>query len=210
MIAPDDTGRIDGPEPAPPTGIGSGPEVEPEPRPAAEPTGDGAEPEAPDADADAADAEDEIAHAISERDHYLDALQRLQAEFENFRKRTARERQAESNRAAGELMRDLLPVLDNLERAVDAAEDAGPSVLMGFEMVRAQLEGLLQLRGVTEVPAKVGIRFDPELHEAVQTVPTDDHDAGCVLSVLERGYRFEDGGLLRPARVVVASPPAGA
>lgn len=204
---PDDARRAADAEPVPATGVGSAPDAEPEPEL------DGAGPEA---DADAAEeavaAEaDELVDLAAERDHYLEALQRLQAEFENFRKRVARERRAESSRAAGELLGDLLPVLDNLERAVEAADDADPSVIAGFEMVRAQLEGLLQLRGVTEVPASVGERFDPELHEAVQTVPSDDHDAGAVLSVLERGYRFEDGALLRPARVVVASaPPAGA
>jgi molecular chaperone GrpE len=210
VIEPDDSGRAAEAEPVPVTGTGSAPGAEPEPElepgPAAAPELDGAGPEAE--EAGAAEAEDELARLASERDDYMEALKRLKAEFENFRKRTDRERRAESRRAAGELLRDLLPVLDNLERAVDAAEDADPSVTVGFEMVRAQLEGLLQVHGVTEVPASAGERFDPEVHEAVQTVPTGDHDAGAVISVLERGYRFEDGALLRAARVVVASPPS--
>jgi molecular chaperone GrpE len=211
VIEPDDSGRAAEAEPVPVTGAGSAldPEPEPEPGAAAAPELDGAGPEVEDAgEAGAAEAEDGLARLESERDHYIEALQRLKAEFENFRKRTERERRAESRRAAGELLRDLLPVLDNLERAVDAAEDADPSVTVGFEMVRAQLEGLLQVHGVTEVPASAGERFDPEVHEAVHSVPSGDHDAGAVISVLERGYRFEDGALLRAARVVVASPPS--
>jgi molecular chaperone GrpE len=143
----------------------------------------------------------------SERDEYLEALRRLQAEFENFRKRTARERASEGARAARGLLEDLLPVVDNLGLAAQTLANEEVEQATGVEMVLGQLNGVLGSQQVEVIDAPEGEAFDPELHEAVQAMPTDEHPEGSVMAVVQRGYRFSDGTLLRPARVVVASSP---
>jgi molecular chaperone GrpE len=177
---------------------------------------DGAEPDsapsaaqpAPQADVEpapdpgAASAEDH-GRAVAERDEYLDALRRLKADFENYRKRSERDRQAFAQTAARDLVTDLLPVLDNLERAVEALDGQEPSVVAGVAMVREQLAGLLAGRGVTEIEAHER-PFDPSVHEAVVTSPSPDHEDGLVLAVIQKGYRLHDA-VLRPARVVVSA-----
>ena len=139
------------------------------------------------------------------RDDYLDALQRLKAEFENFRKRTARDREAIALGATRDVVRDLLPVMDNLERAVAALGDQGEGIVAGLEMVRGQLAALLQGHGVEEIPAH-GESFDPTVHEAIASVPSADHDDGAVIEVVEKGYRHAEH-VLRPTRVVIATRP---
>jgi molecular chaperone GrpE len=148
-------------------------------------------------------AADEHERAVAERDEYLDALRRLKAEFENYRKRAERDRQSFAQSAARDLVADLLPVLDNLERAVEALDGQDPSLVAGVAMVREQLAGLLAGRGVTEIAAHQQ-RFDPSVHEAVVTSPSPDHEDGQVLAVLQKGYRLHDA-VLRPARVVVSA-----
>jgi molecular chaperone GrpE len=148
---------------------------------------------------------DDVARLERERDEYLDALQRLKAEFENFRRRTAREREGIALGATRDVVRDLLPVMDNLERAVAALGDQGEGIVAGLEMVRGQLAALLQGHGVEEIPAH-GEAFDPAVHEAVASVPSADHDDGAVIEVVEKGYRHVEH-VLRPTRVVVASRP---
>ena len=171
------------------------------------------EPEAVPADAAeaAAPAErngsEELARAEAERDQYLDALQRLKAEFDNYRKRTERDREAVVTGAQRELVRGLLPVMDNLERAVAALGERGDEIVAGLEMVRGQLAGLLAGHGVEEIEA-AGRPFDPNVHEAVAQVPSAEHPDGAVVEVIEKGYRISDH-VLRPSRVVVAAgPPA--
>jgi molecular chaperone GrpE len=176
------------------------------------------EPSAPGPQAGPADAEEapapagqngseELARAEAERDQYLDALQRLKAEFDNYRKRTERDRQAVVEGAQREVVRGLLPVMDNLERAVAALGDRGGEILSGLEMVRGQLAGLLAGHGVQEIAAH-GEAFDPNVHEAVAQVPSAEHAGGAVVEVIEKGYRISDH-VLRPSRVVVAAgPPA--
>ena len=171
------------------------------------------EPEAVPADAaeEAAPAErngsEELARAEAERDQYLDALQRLKAEFDNYRRRTERDRQAVVVAAQREVVRGLLPVMDNLERAVAALGDSGEEIVAGLEMVRGQLAGLLAGHGVEEIEA-VGRAFDPNVHEAVAQVPSAEHPDGAVVEVVEKGYRISEH-VLRPSRVVVAAgaPP---
>ena len=174
------------------------------------------EPPAPEPPAGPAEAEDEapaaeqngseeLARAEAERDEYLGALQRLKAEFENYRKRTERDRQAVAVGAQREVVRGLLPVMDNLERAVEALGDRGDEIVAGLEMVRGQLAGLLAGLGVEEIEA-AGRAFDPNVHEAVAQVPSADHPEGSVVEVIEKGYRISDH-VLRPSRVVVAATP---
>ncbi len=139
----------------------------------------------------------------AERDQYLDALQRLKAEFDNFRKRNDRERQSIATGATREVVRGLLPVMDNLERAVAALGDQGEQIVAGLEMVRGQLAGLLAGHGVEEIPAS-GEQFDPTVHEAIASTPSPDHPEGTVIEVIEKGYRQADH-VLRPTRVVIAS-----
>ena len=148
---------------------------------------------------------DEIARLAAERDQYLDALQRLKAEFDNYRKRTERDRQAVVVGATRELVRGLLPVMDNLERAVAALGGGGQEIVAGLEMVRGQLAGLLAGHGVEEIEA-AGHDFDPTVHEAVAQVPSPQHSDGAVVQVVEKGYRMSEH-VLRPSRVVVAATP---
>jgi molecular chaperone GrpE len=145
----------------------------------------------------------QLAEATRERDALADSLLRLRAEFENFRKRAARELVDARDRARGELLADLLPVLDNLERALDAAEhhDEG-KVLGGVRLTRDLFLDLLRRSGVEEIET-VGTDFDPRVHDAV-IAQSSDEDEGKVTAVLERGYRQGDR-VLRPAKVVVSS-----
>ena len=143
----------------------------------------------------------------AERDEYLDALQRLKAEFDNYRKRNDRERQTIATGATREVVRGLLPVVDNLERAVAALGDQGVQIVAGLEMVRGQLAGLLAGHGVEEIPAE-GEQFDPTVHEAIASAPSPAHEEGTVIQVIEKGYRHADH-VLRPTRVVIASRPNG-
>ncbi len=145
----------------------------------------------------------DLERVSAERDQYLDALQRLKAEFDNFRKRNDRERQSIATGATREVVRGLLPVMDNLERAVLALGDQGEQIVAGLEMVRGQLAGLLAGHGVEEIPAS-GEPFDPTVHEAIASAPSPEHPEGTVIQVIEKGYRQADH-VLRPTRVVIAS-----
>ena len=143
-----------------------------------------------------------------ERDTAADTLLRLRAEFENFRRRTSREVVDAGVRAQGELLGDLLPVLDNLDRALDAAEHHEEGkVLDGVRLTRNMFAGLLARVGVEEI-GEVGTIFDPNLHEAV-LVRASEQPEGSVAAVLQRGYR-QGERILRAARVVVSSGPESA
>ena len=137
-----------------------------------------------------------------ERDEYLDALQRLKAEFDNFRKRTAREHEAMSVRATEGLVKELLPVLDDLERALEAAEQHEEAKLEeGVRLVHRELVEALSREGLVEIGTHG--RFDPHVHEALLSQPSDVEE-GSVLDVLQKGYKLGDR-VVRPARVVVAA-----
>jgi len=140
-----------------------------------------------------------------------DALLRRQADFENYRKRVERERTDTYNRVVAEAARKLLPVMDNLTRALDAERsvESGESAefrhfLHGVQLISKQLSELLESFGVQPIPA-VGERFDPHVHEAVVTEPSEEHEPDTVVEELARGYRIGDR-LLRPAMVKVAAP----
>lgn len=149
------------------------------------------------------DAAAELERLAAERDEYLDSLLRLKAEFDNYRKRTERDRRSAAGSAAREVVRGLLPVMDNLERAVAALGDQGDQIVAGLEMVRGQLAALLAGHGVEEIAA-MGCDFDPTVHEAIAQVPVAGQAAGTVVEVVEKGYRHSEH-VLRPTKVVVAS-----
>jgi molecular chaperone GrpE len=138
----------------------------------------------------------------AERDKYLDLAQRTQADFENYRKRAAKDAATAGERAKAGLVRELLPVLDNLERALATNNGDVGSVVEGVKLVHADLVGVLQRSGVQPFdPA--GEPFDPTLHEALSTRPVEGTHPGMVVDVVEKGYRLNDT-ILRPARVVVS------
>ncbi len=148
-----------------------------------------------------------LADTQRERDDYLELAQRTKADFENFRKRMAVEVQAASARGKGELARELIDVVDNLERALEAAgldpEGDSPDALAhGVLLVFRGLRETLQRNGIEAVDP-TGERFDPQWHEALSTVAADGTESGTVVEVLQKGYRLGDQ-LIRPARVVVS------
>jgi molecular chaperone GrpE len=150
---------------------------------------------------------DPLAIVAAERDAYLDGLQRLKAEFENFRKRADRDVLEARARARMGLLAEFLPVLDNLERALNAAEHHEEGkVLEGVRLTHSMFGDLLRKEGVTELDP-LGAAFDPHMHEALMTQPSD-REEGTVTAVFERGYIFGDR-VLRPAKVVVSAGPAG-
>jgi molecular chaperone GrpE len=147
------------------------------------------------------EAEDEFANLARERDDYLDNLQRLKAEFDNYRKRAAREQENLIARAHERLVKELLPVLDDLTRALEAAEKHEESKLEeGVRLVHRQLAQILEKEGLAEIETE-GV-FDPHVHEALLSQPSDA-ESGSVIEVLQKGYRLGDR-VLRPARVIVA------
>jgi molecular chaperone GrpE len=136
-----------------------------------------------------------------ERDELVDRLQRLQAEFENYRKRAARDQQALVARAHERLVKELLPVLDDLGRALEAAEQHEEAALEdGVRLVHRQLMDVLAKEGLTEIETDGA--FDPHVHEALLAQPSDA-EAGTVVEVLQKGYRLGNH-VLRPARVTIA------
>jgi molecular chaperone GrpE len=149
-----------------------------------------------------APAPDPLAEAEAKRDEYLELARRTQADFENFRKRTAKDLATAGTRAKLGLVRDLLPVLDNLERALESAESQD-GLAEGVRLVLADLRGVLAREGVEPVEPG-GDRFDPTVHEALSTRPEDGAEPGIVLDVVQKGYRMGDT-VVRPARVVVSA-----
>jgi molecular chaperone GrpE len=143
-----------------------------------------------------------LADAEQKRDEYLSDLQRLAADFDNYRKRAARDQEALVARAHERLVKELLPILDDLERALDAAEAHDEAtVVEGVRLVQRALQGALEREGLAEIEADGA--FDPHVHEALLAQPGDGAEPGSVLQVMQKGYRLGDK-VLRPARVVVA------
>lgn len=141
---------------------------------------------------------DELEAVRIERDEYLDGLRRMKAELENSRKRQERERTRLAQLASEKLVRELLPVLDNLERALEAEGD----IREGVRATRDQLLATLEREGLAPV-ASDGESFDPAVHEAVMGQPSDEHEEDTVIQTLERGYVL-NGRPIRPAKVIVA------
>ena len=154
------------------------------------------------AEKEAVEQEDPLARAQRERDEYLDLARRAQADFENYRKRAAKEVAAAGERAKGGLVRELLPVVDNLERALASAQEGEQHLAEGVRLVHSELIAVLERNGIEQFDPK-GESFDPTIHEALSTRSEDGADPGVVLDVIEKGYRA-NGTVLRPARVVVS------
>jgi molecular chaperone GrpE len=149
---------------------------------------------------------DETEALRNENEELIDTLQRLQAEFENYRKRAQRDQENLVARAHERLVKELLPVLDDLERALEAAEQHEEAKLEeGVRLVHRSLAGALEREGLAEI--ETNGKFDPHVHEALLTQPSEAEE-GSVLEVLQKGYRLGDR-VLRPSRVVVAGPKDG-
>lgn len=145
-----------------------------------------------------------VADTERDRDKYLDLLQRTRADFENYQKRVQRDMQQERKYCVLPLAQELLPALDNLERALAAARQAGETgaLVQGVNMVYTQLLDALKRQGITRMEA-LHQPFDPTQHQAVMQQASPDHAPGTVLQVLQEGYKLHDR-VLRPASVVVS------
>jgi molecular chaperone GrpE len=158
----------------------------------------------PDVDAAAVQADlDELRAKAAQRDEYLALAQRTQADFENFRKRTTRDVGLAEGRGVQRLAKEILPALDNLDRAIAAAAEGSDSVVDGFRLAHAELTAALARLGIEGYVPK-GELFDPTQHEAMAQTPVEGAAAGTVVEVFQPGYRMNDT-VLRPARVVVAA-----
>jgi molecular chaperone GrpE len=156
-----------------------------------------------DGDASAIEGDlDELVAVGAQRDEYLALAQRTQADFENYRKRVARESAAALERGVAKLCKELLPALDNLDRALEAAAQDDP-LLDGVRLVRSELSAALARAGV-ESFSPAGETFDPALHEAMAHRPVDGAASGTVVEVYQPGYRL-GANVIRPARVLVAA-----
>jgi molecular chaperone GrpE len=145
---------------------------------------------------------EQLTQAEAKRDEYLDLLQRTKADFENYRKRAIRDQERLVAHAHERLVKELLPVLDDLERALEAAERHEEATLVeGVQLVQGALRKALEKEGLAEIEAEGA--FDPHVHEAVLTQPGNGKESGSVLEVVQRGYRLGDR-IVRPARVIVA------
>ncbi len=153
------------------------------------------------------EGESELEAVARERDEYLDSLQRLKAEFDNYRKRAAREQLELTSRATERLVRELLPILDDLERALEASAVFSESreheakLEDGLVLVHRALDEVLRREGVAEI--QTDGKFDPHVHDALLTQPAEDAEPGSVLQVVQKGYLLGDK-VVRPARVIVA------
>lgn len=149
--------------------------------------------------------ESELEALRAEKANYLDRLARLQAEFDNFRKRSVRDQQDFRDYALAEALKSLLPILDSLDRALKTTGVSVEDFRSGIELIDKQFHDALSKLGVEPLGAE-GEIFDPNLHQAVQMVDTDEVEDHRVIDELQRGYRIKDR-LLRPAMVRVASNP---
>jgi len=202
--APDESGT-DESRPAGPVGAG-----DPPPPPVAK-ASSGAVPPTPPPAGGADQVEDDLdallADTQRERDEYLDLAKRTKADFENFRKRMSADVLAATGRGKAEVLRDVLPVLDDLERALQVAGldpegDSEDGLAHGVLLVFRSLRDSLARHGVEAVDP-TGEKFDPNLHEALSAQPADGVESGVVVETMQKGYRIGEQ-LIRPARVVVA------
>ncbi|HSQ61749.1 MAG TPA: nucleotide exchange factor GrpE [Polyangiaceae bacterium] len=171
---------------------------------------DDAEEQAAETDAAAEEAPaDPLELAQAEAAKMKDMLVRTAADFDNFRKRTKRELEDARRGGREDLLKELLPVFDNLERAIQSAQRATDvkAVADGLTMILKQFEGTLARVGINRVPT-TGSPFDPSMHEAIQQVETDEHPPGTVVAEVQPGYAAGEK-LVRAAMVVVAKPKSG-
>jgi molecular chaperone GrpE len=205
-------------EPEAPVGP-TGPAEEPEPErpeepaesPAAEPQDEPSRPHGDKLDDAAADHPvvrdlEELTARAEKADEYLELAQRTKADFENYRKRAAREAAAAQERGITKLAKELLPAVDNLDRALQAAqsdENGTATLVSGIKLVHDDVIAALARAGIQGFSPE-GERFDPQLHEAVAQIPAEGAESGTVVEVYQRGYRLGEV-VIRPARVVVAA-----
>jgi molecular chaperone GrpE len=150
---------------------------------------------------------EELTAKAEKADEYLELAKRTRADFENYRKRAAREAAAAQQRGVTKLVRELLPAVDNLDRALEAVNATGETsngdeLVSGVKLVHAELIAALARAGVDRFDPE-GQRFDPQFHEAVGQVSVDGAEPGTIIEVYQRGYRLGDA-VIRPARVLVA------
>jgi molecular chaperone GrpE len=146
--------------------------------------------------------EEQVEEVAEEAPATDDRLLRLAADFDNYKKRAAREREEYVTRANERLLKELLPILDDLERALKSAEEHEEAQLEeGVRLVHRSLASLLQRNGVEEIATEG--KFDPHVHEALLAQPAEDHEHGDVLDVIQKGYKLGDL-VVRPARVIIA------
>jgi molecular chaperone GrpE len=218
MTAPHDSDSHEGSAAGPVVGdggalrAGHGPSsTPPSPTPPAGEAGNAegseAKAESPDAERVQDDLDALLADTQRERDEYLELAKRTQADFENYRKRMAAEVQAAGARGKAEVIREVVPILDDLERAIQAAGldpdgDSEDGLSHGVLLVFRSLRDSLSRNGVEAVDPK-GEKFDPVVHEALSTAPAEGVESGTVVEVMQKGYRLGEQ-LIRPARVVVS------
>ncbi|WP_173916093.1 nucleotide exchange factor GrpE [Halobacillus sp. Marseille-Q1614] len=145
----------------------------------------------------------ELNQLQEEKDELQNRLLRLQADYDNFRRRTQKEKEADRKYRSQSLVEELIPVLDNFERAlqVEIEGDAAQNLASGMKMVYSQFQAALEKEGVEEIPAE-GEEFDPHLHQAVMQVEDDNFESNVVVEQLQKGYRLKDR-VIRPAMVKV-------
>ncbi|MCH1641320.1 nucleotide exchange factor GrpE [Paenibacillus timonensis] len=151
-----------------------------------------------------AGASAELEKLRAESEEYQQRLLRTQADFDNFRRRTVKEKEELGKYASAKLITELLPVIDNFERALSSAGEStdASSYTKGVEMIFRQLEGVLKAEGLTPMEAE-GQPFNPEFHQAIMQVESDEHEEGVVVEVVQKGYLLKDK-VLRPAMVKVS------
>ncbi|MHB9094883.1 MAG: nucleotide exchange factor GrpE [Eubacteriales bacterium] len=144
----------------------------------------------------------EVEKYQAKADEYLQLLQRVQADFDNFRRRTAQEREDLSRYCSMRLATNLLPILDNFERALKVSGEDVNQYMEGMELIYRQFKGILEKEGIKEMDT-VGKEFDPNFHEAVMQAPSEEHPDNTVVEQLQKGYFLADR-VIRPAMVKVA------
>ena len=146
---------------------------------------------------------EEVKSIDLEANKYLDHLKRLKAEYENYKKRAIKERQQIVLWSIEDFVKELLPVLDNLERAIDSTRSTQDfsSLVEGIQLVESQFKSVLKKQGLKEIKAK-GMQFDPYLHEAIMRIESEDYPDNLVVEELQKGYKFKDK-VLRPSMVKV-------
>ncbi|MFV0336337.1 MAG: nucleotide exchange factor GrpE [Tropicimonas sp.] len=158
------------------------------------------------------DHAEELESALAERDEYRDRFMRALADAENARKRSERDRREAEQYGGSKLSRDMLPVYDNLKRALEAVTDeqreASSALIEGIELTMRELLNVFSKHGITLVKPEIGEKFDPQLHQAMFEAPLPETSAGDIIQVMTEGFLMHER-LLRPAQVGVSSTPAG-
>jgi molecular chaperone GrpE len=149
---------------------------------------------------------EELRKALEEKENeaakYKELWLRALADYDNFKKRTQKEMERMQLYAGEQLIKDIIPVLDNFERAIDSLEDKNSAIYEGIKLIYNQMKGVLNKYGVEEIEAE-GKPFDPQLHEAIMTVETDEYESDTVVEVLRKGYTYHSK-VIRPSLVKVA------